>query len=227
MRYKDKKKHRPFNDNIPGWPGYYVTKSGKVWSRHIQGARKFIDHIEHLEDLWHLVSVGIHYAKDKTKNPIEKYQKFNMNGELLGRPKVSLTRYLPNGIVERKSFKIHRLVALAWIPNPDNKPCVGHLDNNVRNNKVSNLYWCTQQENISKACIEGRMSGFKPRGILENHSQSKLTNNQRIDIIKLHLEEGLSSKDILNTGRFKVSLGTINRTLRNPSCLKLYYDEKR
>lgn len=50
---------------------------------------------------------------------------------------------------ERKNLYVHRLVAEAFIDNPDNKECVNHKDYDRKNNKVSNLEWVTTAENIN------------------------------------------------------------------------------
>lgn len=65
-------------------------------------------------------------------------------------PSIDNKGYLRVGLhnsTGRKTFMVHRLVASAFIPNPENKPCINHKDENKTNNNVENLEWCTEWEN--------------------------------------------------------------------------------
>lgn len=76
--------------------------------------------------------------------------------------------------------KIHRLIALAFIPNPDNKPTVNHKDGNKKNNDISNLEWSTSSENNKHAYDIGLKIPHKMLG--EKHPNSKLSEK---DILKI------------------------------------------
>ena len=56
---------------------------------------------------------------------------------------------------KRRHFRVHRLVAMTYIGNPENLPVVMHLDNNKSNNHYSNLKWGTVQENTQQAYLDG------------------------------------------------------------------------
>lgn len=68
-----------------------------------------------------------------------------------GYKKVELVDELGN----KKSYKVHRLVAQAFIPNYEDKPNINHKDTNPHNNNVSNLEWCTQKENVEHSINVG------------------------------------------------------------------------
>ena len=73
------------------------------------------------------------------KEKILKQHK-NSNGYLF----VALSK---NGKI--KCYRVHRLVAEAFLPNPDNKPCIDHINTNKIDNRVENLRWCSHKENIN------------------------------------------------------------------------------
>ena len=91
-----------------------------------------------------------------------------------GYVRVKLEHKCLGGIVRTT---IHRLVAEAFIPNPDNKPEVNHIDSNRANNHASNLEWVTHSENMRHSYNKGiNIEGLKR---WRESARRKVTNGER------------------------------------------------
>jgi hypothetical protein len=113
----------------------------------------------------------------------DKYQLLAFSKSKFGYLKVNL---FLNG--NRTTHLIHRLVAIHFIPNSDNKPCVNHKDGNKSNNSVDNLEWVTIAENNTHA-LE---TGLKV--------MPKWTDDQRIKFMHRVKEKGGSNcKKVIDT----------------------------
>ena len=94
------------------------------------------------------------YKKIKNFSHYRIYNTGKIYSEFINRfitPTKDSGNYLQNTIVDdfgnRKTIKTHRLVAMAFLPNPNNYPDVNHKDFNRQNNNVENLEWYTQEYN--------------------------------------------------------------------------------
>ena len=103
--------------------------------------------------------------------------------------------------IKSKAYSVHRLVALAWVDNPDNKPQVNHIDGNRSNNHYKNLEWVTNKENRQHAHDTGLLDHLK--GIFNTVS------TENVEMITKMIKEGMSSFRISEAFNGEVSHETI------------------
>jgi hypothetical protein len=109
-----------------------------------------------------------------------------------------------------KTIKVHKLVALTFIKNEENKREVNHIDGNKKNNKPDNLEWCSRSENMKHAFKNGLHNQLKG----ERHGKSKLKKKDVINI-KKKIKAGLLLKEIAN--EYNVTKATISSIKRRKS----------
>ena len=124
-------------------------------------------------------------------NTIEDYE-ITTDGDVINKKTGRILKVQPNGkgylrfslLVgeKRKYFFVHRIVAEMYVPNPEGKPQVNHIDGNKRNNRADNLEWVTNYENRQHAL----QNGFHLTG--EKCSWSKLK-QEDVDYVRMHPEE--------------------------------------
>ena len=103
--------------DIPNFESYQISNLGRVKSK---------------EKIWYCGNGARRYKEEY----ILKY------GSSRGYKNVTLSQ---NG--KRRTITVHRLVAQIFIPNPELKPCIDHINRNILDNRVENLRWCTTKEN--------------------------------------------------------------------------------
>ena len=109
----------------------------------------------------------------------------------------------------RKVINVHKLVALHFITNSENKPQVNHKDGNKLNNTKDNLEWCTSSENQLHAIKTG-LKTYNTNRDSKNYA-SKLTEENVLLIFKLNTEDNIPHRDLAT--RFSVSKSAITNIL--------------
>lgn len=126
------------------------------------------------EGLYRISKSGkiVSYPKQRNRREVELKPRFTWDGYFT----VGLWK---NG--SQKTYKIHKLVAMTFIPNPNGFPVINHIDGCKTNNDVSNLEWCTRSDNDHHAFKMGlRTSPFAKEAKLTKEDVKYIRQNHRI-----------------------------------------------
>lgn len=135
--------------------------------------------------IYRITSEGNVFTQSKLKIPlVTKGMEFTGKFKEVLKPERALSTTINNRgykavYIMSKTLMVHRLVAKHFIPNPDNKPFVNHIDGNKLNNDVSNLEWCTCAENNAHARATGlhvQAKGYTPKYKSSNTKKKSLAN---------------------------------------------------
>lgn len=123
---------------------------------------------------------------------------------------------------QKKKIFVHRLVACAFLPNPNNYPEINHLDSNRANNRVDNLEWCTHEQNIRHAAKQGKMGGSRNyicrETLQEILKERKMNQKNEVDARSFpEICKGLSQleKETLSYALIKKGCATTRQTVWN------------
>ena len=144
-----------------------------------------------------------YYINNKGDIYSTKYKRLMRNTLL------SIGYYVIN--INKNNLYIHRLVAETFLPNPENKPQVNHINGIKHDNRVENIEWCTDSENKIHAVKIGLMkSGEESEGYLRRgklHPQSKKV--RQIDLEYNFIRDWDSMSDV--TRELGIRIGEISR----------------
>jgi len=153
-----------------------------------------------LEDTYEVSSTGEVRSVDRVDKRGRKRESVYLSQHL------DTSGYLEVGLWNghrTKTYSVHRLIATAFIPNPENKPTVNHINENKLDNRVENLQWATRKEQVNHGTFLHRMSRTNSKPV----KGTCLTTGSVVIF--------MSAKDAKKTGRFcEVCVGRVAKGVR-------------
>lgn len=129
-----------------------------------------------------------------------------------------------------KCYLVHRLVAQAFIPNPNNLPHVNHKDENPSNNCVWNLEWCTREYNMNYGTINERISKAKKGKKMSEEAKQKMSEARKGHITteetRKKISEANKGKKVSEETRVKLSESHKGKTFTEETRKKMSESHK-
>lgn len=147
------------------------------------------------EDYFQISNLGRVFSKRTNK-----ILKFSSAGEYL-----TISTKIGGKKGKSVNLKVHRMVAIAFVENADNKPMVNHIDGNKKNNNASNLEWTTNAENIQHA-VENDLIKIK-------NNKSNMSMEKARLIRRIKAENKITAKQIAED--MNICYHTVKLVLRN------------
>lgn len=175
--------------DIEGYDDYKISNLGRVKS------------LSKMKPIHHHGKVSFWFTKERilTHSPLTGYPSVGLTKS--GRPK------------SQRRFLVHRLIAKAFIPNPENKPDVNHINNIRTDFRIENLEWCTESENTRHAIKMGVGKFYKSKAEIMFIDES----GWEVGIFKSMAEAakltGISFSTVSRSVRYGRTLGIAKKTL--------------
>lgn len=148
---------------------------------------------------------------------------------LLGQQLNKAGYYIVNLRKDLESYTclVHRLVAIAFLPNPDNLPIVNHKDENTINPNVENLEWCTAEYNVNYGTARERAKETKLKNKLLNQSKeaAKIIESRKVKTTREYVR-GEDYSDFVFSRKFNKSSAPIKTKIKVPKPKRHYTRKK-
>jgi hypothetical protein len=163
-----------------------------------------------MEEIWKDVIGYETYYKVSTRGRVFSYRSNRIvKPSKIGSGYLCISTRLNGRASPCLALRIHRLVAIAFLDNPDNLPEVNHIDGIKTNNDITNLEWCTHQENVIHASKLGLL--HITRGV--DSPVAKLFKEEVEQIRDLYATKAFTQLEL--SLMYDVSRPTISRVINN------------
>jgi len=179
-----------FPDNMPETTKVkiFVSNTGKVKRSSYKKWNKNNKGYSNIKEYFYVLQTNRGKQRNDSKERIEKYGLYQ--------------HVLING----KAYSVHRLVAEAFIPNPENKPQVDHIDERRDNNNIDNLRWCTNIENQQYLSKEKREE--------QKIAKTKIKPEYKKIATKMFFKDFSTLKSVSNYFKTELSINLSSETIR-------------